>query len=96
MHIETIRQMTFICHSIFFSGYHHSPGIAEQYCLIAKPTTMDQLDRIEQKLDRLLSIMGESGSVKLTSEIRREAQAKVLQLSRKRRMKVGHVSADKK
>jgi len=46
----------------------------------------DQLSRIEAKLDRLLSILGD-GKGKLPSEIRREAQAKVLQLSERKKVK---------
>jgi hypothetical protein len=60
-------------------------------------TTIDQaqLDRIEQKLDRLLSIFGEGKLDKLPSEIRREAQAKVLQLRERQRKREGHVRANK-
>jgi hypothetical protein len=54
---------------------------------------MDRLDRIEQKLDRLLNLLGD-GKSKLPSEIKREAQAKVLQLSERSRKK-GHERAAK-
>jgi hypothetical protein len=47
----------------------------------------DQLSRIEAKLDRLLSILGD-GKGKLPSEIKREALAKVLQLSNRKKVKV--------
>jgi len=51
---------------------------------------INQLDRIEQKLDRLLNILGAEGcSTRLTSELKRLAQAKVLQLEEKRRKKAG-------
>lgn len=40
----------------------------------------ERLDRIEQKLDRLLYLLGD-GKGKLQSEIRREAQATILKLS---------------
>jgi hypothetical protein len=46
----------------------------------------DSLDRIEQKLDRLLSILGD-GKGKMPSEIKREALAKVLQLDARKRKK---------
>lgn len=60
-------------------------------------TDQDPLDRIEKKLDRLLAIFGEGESVTRTSaELRRMAQAKVLQLEEKRRRKEGYVSADDK
>jgi len=42
------------------------------------------LARIEAKLDRLLQILGD-GKGKLPSEIKREALAKVLQLSQRKR-----------
>jgi hypothetical protein len=48
----------------------------------------DQLSRIEAKLDRLMSILGD-GKGKLPSEIKREALAKVLQLDARKRKK-GH------
>jgi hypothetical protein len=47
----------------------------------------EKLDRIESKLDRLLSILGD-GKGKLPSEIKREALAKVLQLSSRKKVKV--------
>lgn len=50
----------------------------------------DQLDRIEQKLDRLLNILGAEGSDRLPSEIKREAQAMVLSFQAKRDKKRGH------
>lgn len=53
----------------------------------------DRLDRIEQKLDRLLYLLGD-GKGKLQSEIRREAQATILKLSERKRKKV-HVSEKK-
>jgi len=43
-----------------------------------------QLDRIEKKLDKLLNILGAEGSTRLPSEIKREAQAMVLQFNSKR------------
>lgn len=46
---------------------------------------------IHEKLDRILFLLGE-GKGKLPSEIKREAQAKILQLSERRRKK-GHGSA---
>lgn len=52
----------------------------------------EQLDRIEKKLDMLLNFLGVEGAARLPSEIRREAQAKVLQLNRKRLNMKGHVS----
>jgi len=56
----------------------------------------DQLDRIEQKLDRLLTIFGQGETKTYTrAELRRRAEAKVLQFEEKRRRKEGHVSADK-
>jgi len=54
---------------------------------------VNQLDRIEEKIDRLLFLLGD-GKGKLPSEIRREAQAKILQLSARKR-KRGHVSEKK-
>lgn len=45
---------------------------------------MTDLARIEAKLDRLLQILGD-GKGKLPSEIKREALAKVLQLSQRKR-----------
>lgn len=48
---------------------------------------MTDLERIEQKLDRLLSILGD-GKGKMPSEIKREALAKVLQLNDRKRKKV--------
>jgi len=51
------------------------------------------LERIEQKLDRLLQILGD-GKGKLPSEIKREALAKVLQLSQRSR-KRGNERAEK-
>lgn len=45
---------------------------------------LDQLTRIEQKLDKLLNILGAEGSTRLPSEIKREAQAMVLQFNAKR------------
>lgn len=54
----------------------------------------DRLDRIEAKLDRLLHILGD-GKGKLPSEIKREALAKVLQLSSRSRKK-RNVSAEER
>lgn len=67
-----------------FSGEYDSPGVAELYCLMAIPITMNQLDRIEEKLDKLLNILGAEGSGRLPSEIKREALSKVFELSLKR------------
>lgn len=55
---------------------------------------MDQLSRIEAKLDRLLTLLGD-GKGKLPSEIKREALAKVLQLSTRSRKK-RNVSAEER
>ena len=55
--------------------------------------TQEQADRIEQKLDELLNLLGK-GKEKLPSEIRREAQAKILQLAERKRKK-GHEREEK-
>lgn len=59
----------------------------------------DQLDRIEQKLDRLLNALHlESGAgrgTRLPSEIKREAQATVLQFQAKRDKRRRNERADK-
>lgn len=58
--------------------------------------TKDQLNRIEQKLDRLLAIFGEGASVNRSpAELRRMAQAKVLQHEKRWHRKGGYVSEDK-
>jgi hypothetical protein len=56
----------------------------------------EQADRIEQKLDRLLNLLGAGGATRLPSELKRLAQQKVLQLEEKRRKKEGHVREIKK
>jgi hypothetical protein len=45
-----------------------------------------QLDRLEQKVDKLLKILGAEGSTRSSSEIKREAMATVLQF-RQRQVK---------
>jgi hypothetical protein len=54
---------------------------------------VDQLSRIEAKIDRLLYLLGD-GKGNLPSEIKREALAKVLQLDARKRKK-GNERAEK-
>jgi hypothetical protein len=49
----------------------------------------EQLDRIEEKLDKILRILGADGNMRLPSEIKREAMATVLQFREKQARKQG-------
>ena len=53
-----------------------------------------QLDRLEQKVDKLLKILGAEGSTRQLPEIKREAMATVLQFRQKQAKKRSYERAD--
>lgn len=52
---------------------------------------MTDLERIEEKLDKVLALLGE-GRARTTSDLRRQAQADVIRLTARKKSRIkGHV-----